>query len=445
MKNFILLFNILILFSLSSQATENLDELLKKVQQDQTVQNQINKTREAEFMAKKNQQMKLLKQTESELKSEELKTTKLLKQFEANEKKLTKMEEELNIATGTLGELFGVVRQVAGDFRGQVLGSVTSSQFSNREVMLSKLAESKSFPKISQLEKLWFEIQKEMTESGKVVSFKRSVTSPKGHQTESLVTRIGSFNLVANGKYLSFESESQQVIELPRQPASQYVSLIDDLQTEKDAHLAVGIDPSRGSILGMLIQTPSLGERIAQGGLIGYVILFLLAIGIALVVERWIVLKKEGDKMSAQLANPVADIGNPLGKLIKAYEDNKEKDIEALEVKLDEVIIKSLPKIKRGIGTIKILSAVAPLLGLLGTVTGMILTFQSITLFGTGDPKLMAGGISQALMTTVLGLVCAIPLLLLHNFIAGKSKRLVQILEEQSAGLIATKMEGEKA
>ena len=87
----------------------------------------------------------------------------------------------------------------------------------------------------------------------------------------------------------------------------------------------------------------------------------------------------------------------------------------------------------------------ATLLGLLGTVTGMIATFQSITLFGTGDPKLMAGGISQALITTVLGLIAAIPLLLLHNFVATRSKDLVQILEERSAGMVASRAEKGKA
>ncbi|MCB0356381.1 MAG: MotA/TolQ/ExbB proton channel family protein [Bdellovibrionales bacterium] len=443
MKSLILIFTLI--FSSQIWAVDNLDELLKKVKANQTVQLQVNKQREQEFMTQKDKQKKLLDEAKKELNAEEKITAQLLLDFEKNEKKLATYEEQLNLAKGTFGELFGVVRQVAGDFRGQVQSSVISSQFKNREAFLASLAETKSLPSIKELEQLWFEIQREMTQSAKVVTFKTPVVSPSGLEAESAVTRVGSFNLVADEKYLNFEPSSQQIVELPRQPSGQFVGLIADLQAGHDSHIGFGIDPSRGTILSMLIQTPDLGERISQGGLIGYVILVLLALGLGLVIERWYILKKEGEKINWQLAHQEADVGNPLGKLIKVYEENKSKDLETLEVKLDEVIIKSLPKLKRGIGTIKILSAVAPLLGLLGTVTGMILTFQSITLFGTGDPKLMAGGISQALMTTVLGLVCAIPLLLLHNYISEKSKRLVQILEEQSAGLIASKMEGEKA
>ncbi|MCB0390708.1 MAG: MotA/TolQ/ExbB proton channel family protein [Bdellovibrionales bacterium] len=435
----------IISISLSTFATESLDDLLKQVKQDQVLQQKENLQREQEFLTRKEKQKELLKVAQSELKIQEAITAKLLKEFEDNEKSLSKLEEQLTIATGTLGELFGVVRQVSGDFRGQLQNSVISAQYPGREKFMEQLAEAKSLPGINDLEGLWFEIQKEMTESGKIVIFAGSVVLPDGSQKQSPITRVGSFNLVANGNYLSYEPEAKQIVELPRQPSGRYLSMISDLKDSKTSANAFALDPSRGTILGMLINTPSLSERVNQGGLIGYIILALLAIGMGLVIERWVVLKREGEKMAKQLTSDQIELDNPIGKLLKTYEDNKGKDLEALEVKLDEVIIRSLPKLKRGIGTIKILSAVAPLLGLLGTVTGMILTFQSITLFGTGDPKLMAGGISQALITTVLGLVCAIPLLLLHNFIAGKSKRLVQILEEQSAGLIASKMEGEKA
>ena len=112
-------------------------------------------------------------------------------------------------------------------------------------------------------------------------------------------------------------------------------------------------------------------------------------------------------------------------------------NVETLELKLAEAIFREMPKLTRSLLFIKIISVVAPLMGLLGTVTGMIQTFQAITLYGTGDPKLMAGGISQALVTTVLGLTVAIPMVLLHTLVSGRSKRIVQVLQEQSAGIIA--------
>ena len=193
----------------------------------------------------------------------------------------------------------------------------------------------------------------------------------------------------------------------------------------------------------MLVQAPSVFERIQQGGLVGYVILFLLMIGLAIVAERVVYLQREDERIKLQLEDPLPNTGNALGRLIKVFNENKNADLETLELKMDEAILKNTPHIERGVGSIKILASVAPLLGLLGTVTGMIATFQSITLFGTGDPKLMAGGISQALITTVLGLVCAIPLILLHHMVSTKSRRMIQILEEQSIGLISDRV-GEK-
>ena len=152
--------------------------------------------------------------------------------------------------------------------------------------------------------------------------------------------------------------------------------------------------------------------------MVGYIIIVLGILGILIAIERWMTLTTVGKKMRVQLRQKAPDPGNALGRILSVYHDNKDIDTETLELKLDEAILKETPKLEKRQGFIKILAAVAPLLGLLGTVTGMIETFQMITLFGTGDPKLMAGGISQALVTTMLGLFVAIPLVLLHSFIA---------------------------
>jgi len=123
---------------------------------------------------------------------------------------------------------------------------------------------------------------------------------------------------------------------------------------------------------------------------------------------------------------------------------NKDVDTETLNLRLEEAILKETPKLNARIAFIKIISMVAPLLGLLGTVVGMILTFQAITLFGTGDPKTMAGGISQALMTTVMGLCVAIPTVLLHAIVQTRSNSIIHVLNERAAGLLAEQAE-EKA
>ena len=110
-------------------------------------------------------------------------------------------------------------------------------------------------------------------------------------------------------------------------------------------------------------------------------------------------------------------------------------------LKLGEQILKETPKFNTMLPFLKIISVVAPLLGLLGTVTGMIITFQAITLYGAGDPKLMAGGISTALVTTVLGLCVAIPTVFLHTLVQSRAKRLTQILQEEAAGMLSERAE----
>jgi biopolymer transport protein ExbB len=445
MKTLILATLSTLLVSTFAETPKSLDALLMQVKKERVEKKKDLNARERRFVSEKNKQSSLLATAKKELARQEAITRKLQAQFNANEKVLRKLEDNLTIAKGNLGEMFGVVKQVSGDFKGQFENSNISAQYPGREAFMGSIAETKKLPGIDDLNKLWYEMQREMTETGKIVQFKAQVVKPDGSKQEATVTRVGAFNLTSNGKYLNYQGSTGQLIELPRQPQGKFLGMIEDLEGTTAGMENFAIDPSRGTILGMLVQAPSLGERVQQGGLVGYVILGLLLIGLIMVGERVVVLTKEGKKIKSQLANPSAGGDNPVAQLIKAFEDNKGKDLETLEMKLDETILKTAPILERGIPTIKILSAVAPLMGLLGTVTGMIATFQSITLFGTGDPKLMAGGISTALITTVLGLVCAIPLLLLHNVVASKSKGLIQILEEQAAGLLSKKVDSGSA
>jgi outer membrane transport energization protein ExbB (TC 2.C.1.1.1) len=164
-------------------------------------------------------------------------------------------------------------------------------------------------------------------------------------------------------------------------------------------------------------------------------------LALAMAFFRLINLTQTGQKMNAQMNASMASTDNPLGRVFIAAEQDSTGDTDNLELILDEAITREIPILEKGLPMIKLLAAVAPLLGLLGTVTGMIATFQSISLFGTGDPKLMAGGISQALVTTMLGLCVAIPLLFLHSLLASRSRMLVQILDEQTTGLICRRAE----
>ena len=294
---------------------------------------------------------------------------------------------------------------------------------------------------LEEIEQLWFELQREMTESGKVVRFPTQVVTVNGDEVERDVVRVGAFNVVSSGKYLQFVPETGRLLELGRQPQQRYLERVGDLEAATQGSVAFALDPSRGQILSLLVQAPSLRERIDQGGVVGYVIIGLGALALLIALERIVTLTVTGARVRLQARKPDAPGNNPLGRVLRIYHDNPATDVETLELKLSEAILKETPKINRMLMFLKIIAVVAPLLGLLGTVTGMIITFQAITLFGTGDPKLMAGGISQALVTTVLGLCVAIPTVLLHTVVTSRARRLNQVLEEQAAGMIATQSE----
>lgn len=414
-----------------------LDELLQQVRKARGVDQSVNQQREAKFRADRNRQKQLLQDAKSELKSEQNRAERLKNAFDGNERKLTELEETLRQRLGSLGELFGVVRQVAGDTAGTFTNSLISAQYPDRHKAMNALAQNKELPSVAQLEELWFGLQQEMTESGKIVKFPAKVVAVDGGETQRNVIRVGSFNLVSSGKFLRFLPETSQVVVLPRQPEDRYLKMAANLEAATSGFTAMALDPSRGSILSLLVQTPGYGERIEQGAEVGMAIIILGIVGLLIVVWRFIYLFAVGGKIKRQLRSDTVNPNNPLGRILTVYENNRGVDVETLELKIDEAILRDVPKLESGLSIIKIFAVIAPLMGLLGTVTGMIETFQAITLFGTGDPKLMAGGISQALVTTVLGLVTSIPLVLLHAGLSAKSKGLVSILEEQSAGIIA--------
>lgn len=428
--------SLLFIFSTQAFSAENLDQLLTDVKNRAMQDGEVWKKREAEFRAKRNKQASLLSAAKQELAALEAEGKRLAATFDSNEKKLAIMEEELNIAVGTLGEVFGVVRQVSGDFKGVVESSVVSTEFPGRVEFLDSLTDKKAIPSATELERFWFELQREMTESGKVVTYKAPVVGSDGKTKEMDVVRIGSFNVATGGKFLNYTPETGGLSFLSRQPSAKgQLSKVQNADAGFQG--AVAIDPTRGALLNMLIDAPTLWERFTYGGIVGYVIVLVLLFGLALAVERFLFLSKEEVKIKDQMAAKQASDDNALGRIWKAFSDFKGMDKDRVELKLDEALIKNSAPFEKRLGLIKLFAAIAPLMGLLGTVTGMIMTFQSITLFGTGNPAIMAGGISQALVTTVLGLVCAIPLLLIHNFLNDKAQGILTILEEQSLGMLS--------
>ncbi|MEX2481026.1 MAG: MotA/TolQ/ExbB proton channel family protein [Gammaproteobacteria bacterium] len=447
MKHLLPLLALLLAINPADGAEEplSLDQLLEKVKAGRVQDSKENAARIERFRADKAAQAELLEQVKAERAQAEARSKELEATFEEQDKRIVELERALQERLGSLKELFGVLQQAAGDARGQFENSLTHVQFPDRieflDDLAQKMGQTSRLASIEEIERLWFELQREMTETGKVVRFPAKIISADGEEIEQEVVRIGAFNVVADGKYLQFVPQTGHLIELSRQPQARFLDKIDDFTSASSGLHPVAIDPSRGQILSLLVQAPDFGERIMQGGVVGYVIMGLGALALLIALERMLTLTLTAVRVRAQARRLDQPGNNPLGRILKVYHDNPGSDVETLELKLSEAILKETPRINRMLMFLKIIAVVAPLLGLLGTVTGMIITFQAITLFGTGDPKLMAGGISTALVTTVQGLCVAIPTVLLHTLVASRARRLNQILEEQAAGMVAVQSE----
>lgn len=439
-----------LIFSLSAQdnaeqqlvapVITDLDLLVESVKNTASIRAKEDTTRLTKFLSDKNKQQSLLTKMRANLKAQEARSVRLTDQYEANDAQLSELEEQLTLKLGSFGELFGIVRQTAGESKGQFMLSLTNIEFPDRVEFLGDLAERKSLdlPTTAELERLWYEILNELNQSGKIKSYNTDILSKSGELVNRDVLRIGVFNTVSDGNYLNLVSEQNSLEYLAKQPDSSIRRAAKKLQNSKLDYREVYIDPTRGSLLTMLIDRAGFFERINQGGFVGYVILIILTLGIAMGAIQFQFLYKESKSIDGELQSGKFSNESILGKLNNIYSSYKGDNPEELEAQLEDVLAKASPPLEKNLSIIKLLAAVAPLLGLLGTVIGMIETFQAITLFGTGDPKLMAGGISQALVTTMLGLIAAVPLLFIHNLLDSRSRAISQIYEEQAIGFVAT-------
>lgn len=434
--------------SAAPQQPLNLDQLLQQLQQGKFAQSQENQQREARFKAEAAAQERLLREAMAEREQLEQLSERLERQFEANESELASLTDALTQRMGSLRELFGVLQQVSSDTASKLQSSLISAEYPARHEALVQLAEkmgrSSTLASMAEIESVWLALLQEMTESGKISQFTRQVTLASGEQVARQVTRVGAFNLVADGKYLELIPGTDTVAELVRQPSQRYLATIRHIELADSEIVEFALDPTGGAILGLLVQAPDLSERIEQGGTVGYIILTLGLLGLVLALNRLVSLTRINGKVKRQMNSTKVSIDNPLGRVMAVKDNYPNVDTETLELKLSEAILHEMPALQRHLTFIKIISVVAPLMGLLGTVTGMINTFQAITLFGTGDPKLMAGGISQALVTTVQGLVVAIPLTLLFATLNTRSRNIIHILQEQASGIIAERSEREQ-
>ncbi|EKO5151229.1 MotA/TolQ/ExbB proton channel family protein [Vibrio fluvialis] len=417
-------------------------DLVQQAKTENRTEQTHNVKREADF-----------KKTEQELKAEkaalvakrnalQAEADKLSAQFSKNENSLARLEEKLRLETGSLGEIFGVVRQNAKEIRAELENSVTGVDRQQYASVIDDIVAAKSLPSMKQLIGLWHAMDEQIHASGEISTHDIAFIDGEGRTQTTSATRIGALGLVTEQGYVNWNNARKDAIAYQKQPdngpTSSSLASIEQGETA-----AVVLDPSRGTLLEQLAQAPTLQQRLEAGGVIGKIILVLLAVGLIIGVYRGIVLAIARQKIQAQMKTPNQPGNNPLGRILSVYNKEQNRSVEALELRLLEAVVDEQTGLEKGLSMLKLLAALAPMLGLLGTVTGMIETFQVITQFGNGDPKVMAGGISMALVTTVLGLVAAMPLLLAHNILSTQAENIRNILEKQGIGLVAEEAERE--
>lgn len=433
------------LFSVSVQASVlTPDQLLERIRSEKNTEEQLMQAREQRFLQSRNEQAHLLAEAKKALNQQESLAAALKSTFTANEKELASQEQLLKQQVGDLGELFAVVRQSAGDLAGQWRSSLLNVQFPQRIEQLERLSKGRVLPNAAQVESFWLTILEDMTATGRVEKVAVPVIGFDGQRQTQDILRVGPFSAYSEQAFLTFSAGDNAFRALPKQPSG--LSQVKHWTASTEAIAVMPLDPTRGSLVKQLQRQPSLLDRLKQGGLVGWVIVALGIFGFILAAWRLLGLMQVIRSVRQQmcdLAQP--NRNNPLGRVLSVLGPNPQlSDLETLELKLDEAVMQEVPQLEKGQGLLKLLAAVAPLLGLLGTVTGMIITFQAITQSGGGDSRLMADGISQALVTTVEGLVVAIPLLFLHSILSARSKAVVQLLEQQCVGLLALHMSGSK-
>ncbi|AXQ30707.1 MotA/TolQ/ExbB proton channel family protein [Solimonas sp. K1W22B-7] len=423
---------------------KTLDELLEQVRTADARDAKANTDREARFAAARDQQGKLLGEANAEKTALENQAAALARQFEANDSQIGELTKARDIKAGNLGELFGVMRQTAGDFATVARNSMLTAQFPDRVPQIDRLAQTKTMPPMEDLNRFWFEMQREMTEGGKISRIQAKVTAPDGGQTEKTVLRVGPFVAISEGQFLEYGGGTFSTP--PKQPPSNFGGIAGDFEEEGSGYHAMVVDPTRGVLLSLFSQRPSMVDRVVEGEAVGYIIIALGLIGTLVAIYQFIYLTITSAKVNRQLgnlSNLAAD--NPLGRVLLSFKGGNApkatEDAEVVELRISEAVLKELPPLERGQSFLKLAVAAGPLLGLVGTVVGMIHTFQVITESGSGDPKLMAAGISMAMIATLLGLGIAIPLLFANSALQSRSKRITQILDEQSTGLLAELIE----
>ena len=429
-----------------SFAQASLSDVLTAVRRDSDALNAENQKRLDAFKRATAEQSASMNTLRAELRQVEGRGQALQNEFGANQLEINNKSAELEAQAGDFGQLLGQFRQAAQESMPVIRNSLASAEYLGRADRLSEIAQARTLPTRVDLDELPKAILQEMIAQSEVKAFDAEVAriGADGETETQSVFRVGVFNAMAVDSGRFVEMSDGKLQSFAKQPPGSFASSMKKLINAPEGEVVMApIDPTKGDLFDTYGKLPTFDDRIESGGAVGYVIIALGFIGVLLGIFKLVSVFLMTSAMRSTAKSKEAGTGNPLARIFKVYEDHRKDKVETLEMKLDEQILKESPKIERFNDILKVLASVAPLLGLLGTVIGMIVTFTAITIYGAGDPQLMADGISQALMTTVMGLCAAIPLLLIHAVCSAASRSASQVLDEQAAGLVAERAEKE--
>lgn len=353
-------------------------------------------------------------------------------------------------------EISGNVRLAARDLETMLHQSHFTGINPDRLTRVSPLLDKGYFPDIDDITAMAEAMFDEIKMSGQVGLHEAEFIGRDGVEATGNILTLGRFTAAYDqgGEvgYLNWSAESGRfyaLTDLPRGNIGR--NLRGYLQGERDV---VPIDLSGGSALRQISHQTDFVEQVQAGGPIVWPILGLAVAALLIVLARIFYLNRihantdrfmgevneyaaQGDWEAAEgLVTRHRKRNSPVIAVVKAGLGVRDRQRETQESVLQEAILHEMPRVESGLSVLAVLGAVAPLLGLLGTVTGMINTFRVITLFGTGDPKLMSGGISEALVTTELGLMVAIPIMLAHTFLSRRADHIIGDMEEKAIQMI---------
>ncbi|RLF05767.1 MAG: MotA/TolQ/Exb proton channel [Thermoprotei archaeon] len=442
---------------ISIEAEKIRASVLKKAELEEKQAKKEAEISRKKILSDKNALTASLNDLKSEINDLKLKNKRLEKENKKLAEKKARLAVEYNSKDAMAKELTGFIRIAAKDIDALLGRSINSAFNPDREKKIKPVLNKSRFPGMDDIKSMVEILFDEISVAGQVRLIDGPMINRAGRETVSKILTLGNFTAAyqadENGKnetgFLLFSPQSKSLFALSKLPPSFLSKKIKKYMAGKSAD--VPIDISHGAALRQITHRTSLKSQIQNGGPIVWPILGIGLFAVIIIIERLLFLYRaniNADKMMNKI-NSLAQAGQwdeginicekqkkrPVPRVLLAGINSRNRTREEMENILQETILREIPRLEKFLSTLGIMAAIAPLLGLLGTVTGMINTFHVITFYGTGDPKMMSGGISEALTTTMLGLGVAIPIMLFHTFLSRNVETIISQMEEKGVAL----------